>query len=132
MKKLIVVTALILLTGVTFGQTLQKGNLIGTHVSTIELNPGVTMEQFLDLYTKLLPKYEKAVNGWKFYMTKGIRGENENSYGLIVIIESEEARDQYYDDDGIKEDVFEKWKTVDEELNKLGKTTTKYTDWLIL
>ena len=132
MKKLIIVPALILLTGITFGQKLKKGNLIGTHVSTIELNPGVTMEQFLDLYTKLLPKYEKAVNGWKFYMTKGMRGENENSYGLIVIIESEEARDQYYDDDGIKEDVFEKWKTVDEELNKLGKTTTKYTDWLIL
>jgi hypothetical protein len=31
--------------GITYGQSIQKGNLIGTHVVTVTLNPGVTMEK---------------------------------------------------------------------------------------
>ena len=79
MKRLILIgIALILISGFTFGQKLKKGNLVGTHVLTIELNPGVTMEQFQDFYLNtLLLEYEKHLQGWKFYMTKGIRGENE-------------------------------------------------------
>ena len=56
MKKIIVVAALILFTGITFGQKLKKGNVIGTHVVTIELNPGVTMDQFLDFQLKTLSR----------------------------------------------------------------------------
>lgn len=49
MKKLFLICIVLILTsGFTFGQKLKKGNLIGTHVLTIELNAGVTMEQFLD------------------------------------------------------------------------------------
>ena len=67
-------------------------------------------------------------------MTKSIRGENENTYGWIGVVESEEARDKYIIDEEFKDEaIIEKLKPVNEELNKLGKVTSdKYTDWLIL
>ncbi len=136
MKKLIVVVALILFTGITFGQKLKKGNVIGTHSLTIELNPGVTMEQFLDFQLKtVIPEFEKHYRGWKFYLSKGIRGQNKNSYGWIIVIESEEARDKYYNDETPNElgkAADEKLMPVLEESEKLGKVTRKYTDWLVL
>jgi hypothetical protein len=134
MKKLFLICIVLILTsGFIFGQKLKKGNLIGTHVLTIELNAGVTMEQFLDFYMgTLLPEYEKHLKGWKFYMTKGIRGENENNYGWIGVIESEETRAKYLDNEELWEAINEKLKPTTEELDKLGKVTEKYTDWLVL
>ncbi len=119
------------------GKNQKKRNLIGTHVLTIELNSGVTMEQFLDFYTDtLLPEHEKHYEGWKSYLAKGIRGENETTYGWIIIIDSEEKRNKYYNADGspnaLGEAISEKMKTVLEEGNKFGKVTSKYTDWLVL
>ena len=134
MKKLILISIVLILTsGFTFGQKLKKGNLIGTHAVTIELNAGVTTEQFLDFYMgTLLPEYEKHLKGWKFYMTKGIRGENENKYGWIAVIESEETRSTYIDNEELWEAINEKMKPTTEELDKLGKVTSKFTDWLVL
>ena len=48
MKKLILIGILVLMGGFTIGQTLKTGNLVGIHVLTIELNPGVIMKQFQD------------------------------------------------------------------------------------
>ena len=65
MKKLILTAAaLILVVGTTFGQTLQKGNLIGTHVTTVDLKPDVTMEQYQEFYiSKVIPEFEKHYTG---------------------------------------------------------------------
>ena len=83
MKKSILIGILILIGGFTFGQTLKKGNLVGTHVLTIELNPGVTMKQFQDFHLNtLIPEYEKHYPGWQLYLAKGIRGENKNMYAM--------------------------------------------------
>lgn len=137
MKKLILITAaLLLVAGTTFGQTLQKGNLIGTHVTTVDLKPDVTMEQYQEFYiSKVIPEFEKHYTGWKVYLTKGIRGENENSIGGIVVIKSEEHRDKYYNEDGSLNELGtatnEKLKPVMEELEKLGTSTSTYTDWVI-
>jgi len=138
MKKLILTTAFIfLLVGVTFGQSLQKGNIIGTHVLTVDLKPDVTMEQFQEFYiSKFIPEMEKLFPGWKGYLVKGIRGENENSIGLIWVIKSEEYRDKYFNEDGSLNELgtitLEKMNPVLEELEKLGTDTSTYTDWLIL
>ena len=136
MKKLIVLAILILIAGVSFGQKLKKGNLIGTHLVTIELNPGVTMEQFQDFQLNtVIPEFEKHYRGWEFYMSKAIRGENEHSYGWIIVIESEEIRDKYYNNESLNElgkAANEKLKPVMAESEKLGKTKRKYTDWIIL
>ena len=138
MKKLILTAAFIfLLVGVTFGQSLQKGNLIGTHVLTVDLKPDVTMEQFQEFFiSKVIPEFEKHYPGWKIYLVKGIRGENENRIGTIAVIKSEEHRDKYYNEDGsltkLGTATREKMNPVWEELEKLGTYTRIITDWLIL
>ena len=136
MKKLILFTAMIFITGIAFGQALTKGTLIGTHVITVTLNPGVTMDKYMEFVkTKLLPELDKNMQGWKVYLLKGIRGEETNNFGLLYVIKSEKERDKYYNPDGSDSDagkaLNEKLKPISEELAKLGTFTTKYTDWII-
>jgi len=133
---LILTTAIFLLAGISLGQTLQKGNLIGAHVMTITLEPGVTMEHFIEFYTsKVIPEFEKNRVGWKAYLVKSIRGEIKNSFGLIIVIKSEKDWEKYYNADRsfteLGNSANEKLKPVFEELNKFGKVTTTYTDWLV-
>ena len=137
MKKLIVIIAFIFITGIAFGQALQKGNLVAVHVITIELNPGVTMEEFQRFHTNtLIPEYEKNYSGWQLYLAKGIRGENKNTYGWIIVVESEEIRNKYYNDDGTITEfgkaADEKMKPALEKTEKFGKLKRTYTDWIIL
>ena len=138
MKKLIVVTALILLTGITFGQKLLKGNTVGVHARTFELNPDFTMEQAQDfLINTFKPVYEKHHPDMKIYSTKGVRGENKDSYGLILVVKSEETLRKYHDDDGnqteLEKSIREKMKTEWDEYNRIFKNENdKYTTWLIL
>jgi hypothetical protein len=136
MKKLILFTIVILMAGLTFGQNLQKGTLIGTHVMTVTLQPGVTMEKYMEFFNaKLIPEIEKNYSNWKAYLLKGIRGESNNSFGLLYIIKSAQDRDKYYNADGsyseLGKSVNAKLKPVMDELGKLGTLTTKYTDWIV-
>jgi len=136
MKKLILTAALILVVGTTFGQTLQKGNLLGHHVMTINLDPDVTMNQLIDFYvTKYIPEFEKNFPGVKLYLAKGIRGENENNYASISLFESVEDRDKYYNEDGTPTELgnsaWEKLQPIIEKGSKLGTFTSTYTDWVI-
>jgi hypothetical protein len=137
MKNLILtVFATLMLVAISNSQTLQKGNLVGTHVMTVTLNPGVTMEQFLDFQTKkVFPVYEKYYTGWKFYIVKSIRGEIKDSYGMIMVIKTEKERDKYYNPDGshtkLGTEAMDKCKSIVDESNKLGTYTTTYTDWLV-
>ena len=136
MKIIIIIGILVLLSGFTFGQTLQKGNLIGMHVMTINLDPDVTMNRYLDFISnKVIPQFEKTMPGWKGYLVKGIRGTNENSFGMIWVIESEEDRNKYYNEDGspneLGNSIREKRQAIMDELNKLGTWTSEYTDWLV-
>ena len=128
--------AIILLTGITFGQTLQKGNVIGVHVATITLEPGVTMEQFIAFYTnKFIPEFEKNRTGWKAYLVKSIRGDINNGLGLVIVIKSEKDWERYYNADRsyteLGNSANEKLKPILEELKKFGTLTTTYTDWVI-
>ena len=137
MKKLILIGILILMGGFSFGQILKNGNLVGIHVLTIELNPGVTMEQFQNFHLNtLIPEYEKHYPGWHLHLAKGIRGENKNTYGWIMVADSEKTRDKLYKDNGSLTEygkvINEKMKPVLEEVEKFGKLTRTYTDWLIL
>jgi hypothetical protein len=136
MKKLIFITGLILLSGFIFGQSLQKGNLVGTHVMTVTLKPGVTMEQFIEFYkSKVIPEMNKIEPDWKVYLVKSIRGDVKNSFGLIHVVKSEKVRDRYNNDDGssteLGKSVSDKLKPVFDELEKLGTVTTTYNDWLV-
>jgi len=137
MKKLILTAIIILIADIVLGQTLQKGNLVGVHVIYIELNPGVTMAEFQKFHTNvLIPEYEKNYPGWQLFLAKGIRGENQNTYGWIIIVESEEIRNKYYNDDGsiteFGQAAAEKMKPILEDAEKYGKLKRTYTDWIII
>ena len=137
MKKLILITAAMLLVGMTHGQNLQKGNLIGTHVLTVTLSPGVTMDKFVEFFnTKVIQEIEKNYLGWKVYPVKGVRGENNNSFGWIFVIKSEKERDKYFNTEGglseLGQTARDKIQPILDELGKLGTYTTKYTDWVII
>ena len=136
MRRSLVIIVLILIAGVTFGQTLQKGNLIGVHSLTITLQPDVTMDQYMDFFTnKYIPKYQESFPGLKLQVLKGDRGENENNLGLLFLFESVEARDKYWPTmDGpseLAEQGFVKLTPMWEELAKLGTWTSVHTDWVV-
>lgn len=135
MKKLLFMTTLILLTGLTFGQTLQKGNFIGFHVYTITLAPGVTMDQFSDFSNKKLnPEYEKVFQ-CKVYSLQGIRGECPNCIAGMVVWKTEADRDKFFNKEGSLTEAGQaamaKIQPILDEMAKLGTATSKYTDWLV-
>jgi hypothetical protein len=135
MKKLILILSLILFTGVIFGQALPKGTMVGTHTLTVTLQPGATMEQFMDfLINTFVPEFNKVDPDWQAYLVKGIRGNiNTNSIGVIHIFKSDKIRDKYINPDGSYTELGnsrnEKLKPIQDELNKLGSCTTQWTDW---
>ncbi len=136
MKKLVLLFAIILMTGFAFGQTMQKGNLIGSHVMTVTLQPGKTMDQFVKFFkAKYVPAFEKNHPGWKLYLVKSVRGDVKDSFGLLFVIKSQKDRDKYYTADGtdskLGKSTTEKMKPMEDDLLKLGSYKTTYTDWVI-
>ena len=94
------------------------------------------MEQFLEFYkSKLIPEMEKNQIGWKYLLVKSIRGDIKNSFGMIIVIQSEKDRDKYFNADGsyteLGNSLMAKYKPITDELKKLGTMTTTYTDWVI-
>ena len=137
MKKSLVITALLLFAGVAFGQTIEKGNLIGLHVVSVELKPGATMDQFIDFVNeKTKPEWEKLHEGGKMFAIKGIRGESANEFGIIFQFKDEASRNKSYNTDGTLNEwgtkLQEKMAPVNAEMEKIGSVSSKYTDWLVL
>jgi hypothetical protein len=136
MKNLFIIAILGLAVCAANGQSLKKGNLVGTHVITFDLKPGYTVDQAIDYFMKkYIPAAEKNIPGMKIYLVKGIRGENENKIGQIVVFETEAMRDKYYKKDGSFTDegneVMKKIQPFIDEFAPMGTFTTVYTDWVI-
>lgn len=136
MKKFIIAAAFILFAGVAFGQTLQKGSVVGVHTTTVTLNPGVTLDQYLDFFTnRFIPEFEKHFPGIKLFLVKGLNREVEGEYGKIFIIESKKVYNKYWNDDGSYTDITmaiaEKVQPLLDEGNKFGTSTDVITDWVI-
>jgi hypothetical protein len=137
MKKVVVITAFLLFSGLVAGQTIQKGAVLAVSVSIITPDPDVTLNQYLDFFkNKWAPAVEKNFPGTKVFLIKGDRGKHANENGWIWYFESQEVRDTYFDAEGnMREsasDAFEKLGPIMEELNKLGTSEREYTDWIIL
>lgn len=135
MKKLILIATLIIMAVATYGQSLKKGNTLGFHLSTLTLNPNVTMDQYLDFCkTKLIPAYERNFSGVKVYLVKGIKGECLNCNGMILAWKTKAEMEKYWKEDGSATEIGKaanaKLKPLFDELGKLAKSTdNKYTDW---
>lgn len=138
MKNLLIALLLILTTGTIKAQTFQKGNIIGSHVLSVELKPGITMKQFQDFYINTFaPEFSKSRPGWKVFLVKGIKGENKSNLGVLVIIDSEETFHKYFNEDNTPSELAEtansKLMQVYDDLHEFVVSyDTKFTDWIVL
>ena len=140
MRKLLVVTAILLFAGIAFGQTLKKGSLVGVHhTNNVVLNEGVTMDEFIEFnLQKYIPAYEKAFPGIKVFILEGDRGEEENNLGFLFFCESVKVRDEYWPEKEVTSEkanagLQEHLQPLEEAYQKLVKSSTSgHTDWKIL
>jgi hypothetical protein len=136
MKKLIFITVLTWAVSFSYGQSLQKGNLLGLHIMTVKLNSNSTMNEFRTFFIgKVIPEYEKQFQGVKGYLVKAVRGENSNSFGIVWLFDTEQSRDKYFNTDETPNDLgkaaIEKVNIIEKELEKIGTYETKWTDWVV-
>ena len=141
MRKLLVISALLLFAGIAFGQTLNKGSIIAVHNYDIIFQPDVTSNQFLEFMEKTyIPKFEKAFPGTTLVSLMGDRGALVNKYGGMIIFDSIELRDKYYpiadeegEGTGWNEEQQKTVQMLNEGMSKLVISFERtYTDWKIL
>jgi hypothetical protein len=135
MKKLIIAAAFILIAGTAFGQTLQKGGMVSVHEWSLTLNPGVTMDQFLEHWNKnIISEVKNTMPEMRTYILKGL--EDENTYAGLYYWNSLEDMGKYYNEDGSPTELgasaFEKLIPLIEELSEFGEFTWEQKDWLII
>lgn len=140
MKKLLVITALLLFAGFAFGQTLEKGNILGLHVIELNLDPDVTYNQYLSGMHEYATIFNKEFQGdLEMLIAKADRGNDENSLGLIWLFKSAELRAKYFTEEGAATELFN---TMYEKVNTtfaakqaaLGISewsSIHYNDWII-
>ena len=139
MKRLLVISVLVLFAGIAFGQTLKKGAILGIWETNITLKPEVTMDQLLDFLTnKWYPEINKLVEGEgvTFFMLQGDRGEYTGNIAWCIYCESEEVRNAYWPGDGSGSGkggaLWQKMESLTEELNKLATYENVGGDWKVL
>ena len=136
MKKLVIITALVLFAGVAFGQTIEKGDVIGIHAWTLKLNPDVTMNQFLELWDNTaVPAFKKAIPEGTPFLLKGIGANNKFEYAGLYYYNSIEDFRKYWKEDGPTEKgvaVMATYGPLLEEISKLGEFTYTAKDWIII
>ena len=76
----IIGAAFILIAGVAFGQTLQKGSILALHVISVNLDPDVTFNQWENFgLTKFIPALNEEFQGdIELYYAKVDRGDEQN------------------------------------------------------
>ena len=138
MKKFIFITAFIIMAGIAYGQTYEKGNVIGQHVVNIVLDPDVTFNQYKDfMINKYIPEFNKVLKGdIKLYIAEGERGADVNCISFLYVFKSVEMRDKYFDEQGqateLANSKFGQLSAIGEERDKLGTSIGKhYTDWVM-
>lgn len=136
MKKVYYLFFLVLFSGTSFGQTWEKGNLIGIHTFSLDLNPGVSFDQYKDCFlTRYIPALNENFPDIQHYLARGNREENKDKIGLVVIFASQEIKNKYYQTDGsttaLMNALLEKVKPIRAKLDSLATVTTEYTEWII-
>jgi len=137
MKNLIILSALFLFSGFTFGQSMQKGGVVAIHEWTLKLKPDVTMNQFLDHWEEtIVPEMEKLIPEMKTYTLKGIHKNNNYEYAGLYYYNSLEDLRKYWKEDGSPTEdgaaIMEKFAPLIAGLAKFGEFTWSPSDWVIL
>ena len=71
MRKIMLIPVFMIMANLAVAQGLQKGNLFGVHLVTVELKSNVKMDEFKNFFVnEVLPQYEKNWVGLKGYPGK--------------------------------------------------------------
>lgn len=137
MKKLIIAVAFILFSGLAFGQAIHKGGVLGVHEWTVKLHPGVTMDQFMELwYSTAIPAMKKAIPEQTPFLLKGIGADNKDVYAGLYYYNSLEDLRKYWNEDGTPTEkgaaVMESYGPLLEEISKLAEFTYTAKDWIVV
>lgn len=136
MKRIFLIAAMILIAEFTFGQTLQKGALVGLHKIAPVLAPGVSMDQYLTfIKNKLIPAYEKNYPGLRCFLLKSKRGECTDCMILVFLFKSEAVRDKYFKSDGDYTssglEGKKNMQSVLDEVSRMDQSKEVYTDYVV-
>ncbi len=129
---------IILVTGVTFGQTLKKGTVVAISSYELILKDNVTFDQFIKFsIEKYIPTVEKLLPGAKIYLLTGDRGENKFRYGELLVFDDVATRNKYYpkEDDtatspALKAVLPQLMALSAENDNYVKYAKRVYTDWI--
>jgi len=137
MRKLFIITALLLVTGLSFSQSLQKDGVVSIHVWTVKLNPDVTMNQFLEIWDNTFSALIKEVMPeMKPLVIKGIGKDYKYEYAGLYIWESIDEFRKYWNEDGSPTEkgmpVVEKLMSKMGVLEKYGEFTYTAKDYIII
>jgi hypothetical protein len=108
MKKLLFTAACAIFLISSYGQSLEKGNAVGQHIGTVNLNSDVTYNQWKSfIISEWLPALNKEFNGdCKAYFIEGERGHYKGSSALLLVFTSVEARNKYWPEFQKSSDAF--------------------------
>lgn len=114
----------------------QHGGSFGLHELSVRLQPGVTMDQFLEfLVNRYVPEVEKHYRGRQVLIMKKRGDPDETHIAWVNYFVSEQSRDTYWpepDKPSEKADVaLREVQSILFELFELGDWTEEYTTWLI-
>lgn len=129
--------AIVLSTGTSYSQTLNKGSIVSIHEWNLTLHPGVTMEQFLDYWTNtLLPEVDKLFPEMKSLVLKGIAGESKGKFAGLYYYDSLETMRSYWNEDGSPTEEsapkMEAFGPLFEGIGKFGEFKWEVSDWEII
>lgn len=137
MKKLIIITVLIMFVYLANAQSLENGNVFTLHAVEIELTEEVTMDEFLQFLTdEYIPAREKAFVGVTSKFLEAERSNQDLKFGWINYYESVEQLRDYYPEPGKSslkaKEAREKLEKMEKKLKKYGNMVSKgYTSWII-
>lgn len=117
-------------------QGLAQGNLVGIHLVTVTLKPGVTMEQWRDFYVRrVLPEYAHNWDGLHGYLLKSISGDR---LAVVWLFDSVAQRDRYFTNgraNDLERAAHERVAPIETELRtSYGDYTVQYLDtddWVV-
>lgn len=131
-------TLIFVLTNVSlFSQSLEKGGIVSIHQWSLTLHSDVSMENFLDFWTKtLLPETDKLFPEMKSLVLRGIGEESRDKYAGLYYYESLEKMRAVWNEDGSPTEEsapkMEKFGPLFEQLGQFGEFKWEVSDWEII
>lgn len=76
-------------------------------IHEVELAEGADPAEFERLFT--VGAAELPLPGWKVHLLRGDRGVRTGKYAYLMEVESVDARDRFFPEDGTESGEFERW-----------------------